>query len=429
MNEVKDLMLNMLIIILPIFVYQTFWIDKASSPMVSSGNRTAISILAAIAALCCMLFPVIPHPGYVFDLRLVPLLMGILYGGFRASLLIISAVYLYSWHIGGVGFVVVALTYPAAIIAGFLLAARFKLGERRRKLASSSLLAILSALLVNTVVALTLSEPFLTNPHLPVFAAYVILHGVTMWIAVYLIENLREKAALRFEIQQAEKLRIMGQLAASIAHEVRNPMTVVRGFLQLLQSDQIPSDKRQMFLKLGIEELDRSESIISNYLAFARPQSSRIEAVDAAERVEHAAGIISSYATLRNVEINTQTTPGLFIEADPEQLSQVLMNLIKNGIEAMQQGGILTITAAAANGGTARIEVTDTGVGMTPDETSRLGNPFFSTKQDGTGLGIMVTYQIIHSMNGKIHVESEKGNGTRFIITLPRKSDLLAGRK
>lgn len=429
MNEVKDLMLNMLIIILPIFVYQTFWIDKASSPMVSSGNRTAISILAAIAALCCMLFPVIPHPGYVFDLRLVPLLMGILYGGFRASLLIISAVYLYSWHIGGVGFVVVALTYPAAIIAGFLLAARFKLGERRRKLASSSLLAILSALLVNTVVALTLSEPFLTNPHLPVFAAYVILHGVTMWIAVYLIENMREKAALRFEIQQAEKLRIMGQLAASIAHEVRNPMTVVRGFLQLLQSDQIPSDKRQMFLKLGIEELDRSESIISNYLAFARPQSSRIEAVDAAERVEHAAGIISSYATLRNVEINTQTTPGLFIEADPEQLSQVLMNLIKNGIEAMQQGGILTITAAAANGGTARIEVTDTGVGMTPDETSRLGNPFFSTKQDGTGLGIMVTYQIIHSMNGKIHVESEKGNGTRFIITLPRKSDLLAGRK
>ncbi|WP_232463535.1 ATP-binding protein [Tumebacillus avium] len=425
----KDLMLNMLIIILPIFVYQTFWIDKASSPMVSSSNRTAISILAAVAALCCMLFPVHPHPGYVFDLRLVPLLMGILYGGFRASLLIISAVYLYSWQIGGIGFVIVALTYPAAIIASFLLAARFKLWERRRKLAAASLLSFLSALLVNTVVVLTLDEPFFINPHLPVFAAYVILHGITMWIAVYLIENMREKAALRFEIQQAEKLRIMGQLAASIAHEVRNPMTVVRGFLQLLQSDQIPSDKRQMFLKLGIEELDRSESIISNYLAFARPQSTRIEAVDAAERVEHAAGIISSYATLRNVEINTLTTPGLFIEADPEQLSQVLMNLIKNGIEAMQQGGVLTITVAAANDGTARIEVADTGVGMTPDETSRLGNPFFSTKQDGTGLGIMVTYQIIHSMNGKIHVESEKGSGTRFIITLPRKSDLLAGRK
>ncbi|TCP55699.1 two-component system sporulation sensor kinase B [Tumebacillus sp. BK434] len=425
----KDLMLNMLIILLPIFVYQTFWIDKASLPMVSSRNRSAISLLAAIAALCCMMFPVHPYPGYVLDLRLVPLLIGILYGGFRAALMIIAGVYLYSWHLGVPGFLVMAMTYPPAIITAFLLAARFRLWERRRKLTTASLLAFLAALLVNTVVLLFLDEPLLTNPHLPVFAAYVVLHGFTMWISVYLIENMREKAALRFEIQQAEKMRIMGQLAASIAHEVRNPMTVVRGFLQLLQSDQIPSDKRQMFLKLGIDELDRSESIISNYLAFARPQVSRIEAVDAAERVEHAAGIISSYATLRNVEINTRTTPGLFIEADPEHLSQVLMNLIKNGIEAMQHGGVLTIIAVPDDAENARIEVADTGVGMTPDETSRLGNPFFSTKQDGTGLGIMVTYQIIQSMNGKIEVESAKGAGTRFIITLPRKSDLLAGRK
>ncbi|MFD2171817.1 ATP-binding protein [Tumebacillus lipolyticus] len=422
MNEVKDLLLNLLIIIVPLFLYQTFWIDKPGGTLIASRNRIAISILAAISALGCMAFPVFFLPGYVYDLRLVPLLMGIFYGGVRASLIVIVVVYLYRWYLGGVGFSVVALLYPLAIGIAYLFEAKFSRWDRRRKMYAGSALALFSSLLINIVVLYLIDGPPLSNPHLPFIVSFVILHGIAMWIAIYLIENMRDKAALRFEIQQSEKLRIIGQLAASIAHEVRNPLTVVRGFLQLLQSDQIPEEKRRMFLKLGIEELDRSETIISNYLAFARPQSQRIEAIDAAERVEHAAGIISSYATLRNVEIAHQARPGLLIEGDPEQLSQVLMNLLKNGIEAMQSGGVLTISAID-EGNLVLIEITDTGIGMSPEETARLGNPFFSTKEGGTGLGIMVTYQLIQSMNGSIDVHSEKGKGTRFTIKLPRKYD------
>ncbi|ASS76414.1 hypothetical protein CIG75_16595 [Tumebacillus algifaecis] len=419
MNEVKDLMLNMLIIILPIFIYQTIWIDKISSPMVTARDRTAISIVATVAALCCMTLPVTPLPGFVFDLRLVPLLIGILYGGFRSSLFLIAAVYLYSWYLGGPGFPIMALTYPFVILAAYLISSRFKRWGRRQKLLSASLLTFFASLLVKTAVVVTAYLPQPDTPQLPIIAAFVILHVLSICISIFLIENMREKAALRFEIQQAEKLRIMGQLAASIAHEVRNPLTVVRGFLQLLQSDQIPAEKRHMFLKLGIDELDRSETIISNYLAFAKPQSSRLETIDVAERVEHAAAIISSYATLQNVEIKHQIAQGLYIAGDPEQLSQVLMNLVKNGIEAMPNGGTLHMNAYK-RGQNVKIDIIDNGVGMSEAELERVGTPYFSTKQNGTGLGLMVTYQIIHSMQGTVQVKSVPGKGTQFMLTFPQ---------
>ncbi|WP_152667744.1 ATP-binding protein [Aneurinibacillus tyrosinisolvens] len=239
-----------------------------------------------------------------------------------------------------------------------------------------------------------------------------------MWFAVYLIENMKKNMELQREINRTEKLHVMGELAAAVAHEIRNPMTVVRGFMQLLHQEQIEEHKKRMYTELMIGELDRAEEIINDYLTFAKPEAKHREEIDAGVEVQNAVNVMSSYALLRNVETITGIDHGLFVYLEPSKFRQCLVNLIKNGIEAMPDGGGLQVYAYR-RGDSIVVDIIDEGIGMSPEEVSRLGSPFYSTKEKGTGLGLMVCYRIIELFNGKIHVRSEQGKGTAFSILLP----------
>lgn len=417
MDGVKDLLLNVLLIIVPVYLYQSLCLDRAERLPIR--NRRLIFLLGAVSILLCMTFPVYIMPGYIYDLRLVPLLMASLYGGYRVGLLLFAMLAVYRYFLGGHGFTVMMITYPVFLAVAFYFFSRFRSYTRKLRTWIAVLLAFGSSALVNLVVIAT------TGPQPPerlvFYLEFSLIHALAMWIAVFVTENMREKTRMRHKIEQTEKLHLLGELAASVTHEIRNPMTVVRGFLQLLLNNQIDEDKKQMFLRLGIEELDRSESIISTYLSFARPQAKQMMAVDIGDRITHATAIIYSYAILRNVEIKQETADGLLIMADPEKISQVLINLLKNGIEAMPDGGTLQIRAFR-KADLVTIIVQDCGMGMTQEQASRLGKAFFSTKDTGTGLGLSVSYQIVESFNGQIHVNSERNRGTQFTITLPALS-------
>lgn len=425
MSGIQDLFLNFLLILIPIFIYQSFWVERRD--FVPHRNRAAITVLTAVSILLCMTFPLRLSPDYLYDLRLIPLLLGILYGGRRSGLLLIAVLFAYRLFLGGNGLWVALGTYPVVLLIAFCLAPRFRYFARGQKVMLAVLLATLSSTLVNLVILLSEGMPFFANEDLPLFAAYTLLHAFGMWLALYLIENMREKVHMRREIQRAEKLQVLGELAASLAHEIRNPMTVVRGFLQLLLEGRLDKEKEALFLRMSIEELDRSEKIITNYLSFARPKTEEEQiSFDVGERIAHVTGIISSFALLRSVEIRQHTELGLFVEADPAKLSQVLVNLFKNGIEAMPTGGTLTIQASRENRRVI-IDVRDTGIGMTKEETAQLGSAFYTTKESGTGLGFMVSYQLIQAMNGTIEVTSEKDIGTRFTISLPAADEEMRG--
>lgn len=414
MDSIKDLLLNILLIILPVLLYQSFWLEKSEqSP---TRNRVVIFALSLISILLCMTFPVYIVPGSIYDLRLVPLLIGILYGGYRVGLGLLVVLFCYRYYVGGSGFLHTLVVYPFILAAAFYLASRYRSLSRTRRKWLAVLLAFCSSAFVDLLVLANTGTD--DTALLTFFAAFAVLHAVAMLLAVHLAENIREKMIMRHEIQRAEKFHLLSELAASITHEIRNPMTVVRGFLQLMHDNQIPEEKKQMFLKLGIEELDRSETIISNYLSYARPQTTQIIPIDVSERITYATAVISSYATLRNVEIEQKTENNLLIMADPEKISQVLINMLKNGIEAMPSGGRLQIEASRKRD-QVQIEISDTGLGMTKEQSARLGNAFFSTKATGTGLGLSVSYQIIESINGKIEVSSEENQGTQFTITIP----------
>ncbi|MEH7110064.1 ATP-binding protein [Bacillus sp. JJ1764] len=233
------------------------------------------------------------------------------------------------------------------------------------------------------------------------------------------MEKIIEKTRLQKELQRAEKMNAIGQLAASVAHEIRNPMTVVRGFLQIFLSKENLSEIELTYIKLMIEELNRAEKIINEYLSLAKPDLERVEQVDAKDLTKKVADLMNTFAFMsKNISLNTHLEDGIMIKGNQSELKQVVINIVKNGIESMRDGGVLSLSVYK-NEEFGIIEVNDTGIGMSEAELARLGTAFYSLKEKGTGMGLMVCYQIVARMKGKIEVESEKGKGTTFKVYIP----------
>ena len=236
--------------------------------------------------------------------------------------------------------------------------------------------------------------------------------------AINTMEDIFERTKLQQELQRAEKMNAIGQLAASVAHEIRNPMTVVKGFLQIFLSKEM-SEEDHMYLKLMIEELNRAENIINDYLSLAKPDVGKLETIDGSVLTEQVMDLMSSYAMMsKNISMHTEIKDQVRIRGNKSELKQVLINILKNGIEAMGDGGKLSMTLEK-QGEFGVFIVKDTGIGMTEEELSRLGTAFYSLKERGTGMGLMVCYQIVERMKGHIKVTSKKGEGTIFEIMVP----------
>ena len=226
----------------------------------------------------------------------------------------------------------------------------------------------------------------------------------------------QELKMFNHELQRSEKMEIISELAASVAHEVRNPLQVTRGFLQLLSGRSHPSERE--YLDMALVELDRAAGIITDFLTFAKPEYGRVSTLQISDEFKHIEGILTPLAHLQGGRITVDIPEGIWIRGNSSKFKQALINIIKNSIEALQDEGQIHIRAYAQQD-RVYIHVCDNGEGMEADELARLGEPYFSNKTKGTGLGLMVTFRIIEAMNGKIHYSSKKGAGTDAVITLP----------
>jgi two-component system sporulation sensor kinase B len=260
------------------------------------------------------------------------------------------------------------------------------------------------------------SKEYLTVPIL-----HLIFAVVVTWCFAILIEAIREIHQLRLEMQNAEKLRVIGELTNVFAHEIRNPMQATRGFLQLLNEPVLP-DKKKEYIQISLEELDRANEIINDFLSFGKPSIHDKERINIGYQIQRVVNIIQSYTLNRNVEIKTDILENCWIYANPQKLNQSFINILKNAIESMPNGGMVWITCTSTDNRYIKITIKDQGIGMTKKQIDMLGSPYYSLKESGTGLGMMVSFQIIRSFKGKIQVNSEKDIGTEFVIFLPQIS-------
>jgi two-component system, sporulation sensor kinase B len=419
-QSMKELLLNTLIIFICILCYQVFWLDREGK---DERNELLIMLLAAVSVVLCMTFPLRTlSGGYIYDLRFVPTILCFLYGGYR-SLIFVSLTYLvYRFYLGGAGFYPATLQYVLLIFIIVCLHFRYPNLLKKRKMMAGIVLTFLASVIF--VVVLTshqiINKHIIEHSLIQFVILYVVINLLTMWASLYLIRVLLEKKELKKESNRSEKMYVLSELAASVAHEIRNPLTVVHGFMQLFSQNQIPENKRQEYAAIMLTELDRAQSIITDYLSFAKPEAEGQERVDIQELIKQVTNIMSPLAALNNVEIYSSLSirESAYLTANISKIKQCLINIVKNGIEAMEIGGTLRINANERNGQLI-IDIIDTGSGMTPEEVNRIGFPFYSTKEKGTGLGTMVCYSIVKGLNGKINVKSEKGKGTCFSIILP----------
>ncbi|WP_413030075.1 ATP-binding protein [Paenibacillus taichungensis] len=250
----------------------------------------------------------------------------------------------------------------------------------------------------------------------------IIASQVLLFLIFHLSFSRMKKQQLYHEqLQQSERLKMIAHLTAAVAHEIRNPVTVVRGFLQLYREDPAFDDPVKKKFNLMIDELNTVEQITSQFLTLSKPnRDQQPEKVDVNDALQSVTGLVRSYAMLSDNQLNIEAEENCFIFINPIEFKQLMMNLIKNALEASTMGKPVTVIAKR-NHHYIEIKIIDEGSGMSEDEVKSLGTPFYSLKSNGTGLGLMICFNIVEKYDGEINYESTKGVGTtvtvRFLAT------------
>ncbi|MBU8905299.1 PAS domain-containing protein [Desertibacillus haloalkaliphilus] len=236
-----------------------------------------------------------------------------------------------------------------------------------------------------------------------------------------ILRDVSERKKYEELMSKSEKLSLVGQLAAGVAHEVRNPLTSIKGFVQIFQASKSYNDE---FARIILDELDRVESIIYEFLTLAKPNQEMVfKKLDLKLLLEQVVTLLDTQAMFRDHQIFTDFDELPFVECEENQLKQVFVNIIQNALEAMSSKGAVYIKLKRHSEETISIDITDTGRGMSDERIRQLGEPFYSNKEKGTGLGLMVCFKIIEHHNGNIHFSSKVGKGTTVTITLPIKQN------
>ncbi len=247
---------------------------------------------------------------------------------------------------------------------------------------------------------------------------YSTKQNVVSNLSLTTFRDVTEKLEMEANLHKSDTLSVIGQLAAGVAHEIRNPMTALKGFIQLLEDSS--EGKHSMYFDVISTELNRIDAIINEFLILAKPQAIKFVEHSITQIMSETVNLLGAQAVLYNVQFllhYDDDLPSLICE--PNQLKKVFINMIKNGIEVMPSGGFITITMNQTTDNRIHISIKDEGYGIPEEKLKKLGQPFYTTKERGTGLGLMVSYRIIEEHEGTIKVESEVGKGTVFHVYLP----------
>lgn len=415
---IRDIFINLLIVLTPIYFYQ--WIF-------SNSNKRFHKILTGIcfgaASILSMEFPIV-HASFggtfISDLRYIPFVICILYMGPISGTICGILLVGYRFFLGGLAASINVLVSTIILFAAFMLLRPL---FHKMSIVKKYLVCFISSISIYLLVIISIKIHFyfvgVTNSILnsELLFQMAISYILCFLFYTYFTESKLYRLNFVEEIHKAEKLNIVSELAASIAHEIRNPLTVVRGFIQLTKCKVDPAT--QNYMDTAINELDRAETIISDYLNFAKPQlTEKFERFNASIGIKETILLMKSYANIKGIKLNSEIDKEVYIEGDPLKFKQALLNIIKNAIEATDNGDVRVLASFNHKKQQVVIEVIDTGSGMSKEHLQKIGKAFYTTKTEGTGLGLMVTFRLIEDIGGSLTFESEVGKGTKAIIAI-----------
>lgn len=243
--------------------------------------------------------------------------------------------------------------------------------------------------------------------------------GVTVG-AIAMFTPAGRQQELENTIVKVEKLAILGQLATEMIHEIRNPLTTVSGFMQLLQQ-HLEGSPQEEYLTIMLAELEHINRFVSDFLLLARPGYCKRAQCSINQLITEVAALVECEAVIRKLIINLETSADMpLVNADGGQLKQVFLNITRNAFDALPDGGEVFLRVSMdQQQGIVRVVIRDTGTGMDQQTLANMFNPFFTTKENGTGLGMFISKKIIDNHGGHIEIQSEPGKGTTVTVLLP----------
>ena len=234
---------------------------------------------------------------------------------------------------------------------------------------------------------------------------------------VIVFQDLTPFRQMEEAMRRSDRLAAVGKLAAGLAHEIRNPLASMCGSIELLGNAPGIAEQDRRLMQIVLREGERLESLVRNFLSFARPTAPQLTPVDASALLDELLAVFGHDARARGLQLSAAIEPGILVRGDTGQLKQVLWNLVTNASDACERGGRLQVRLGRA-GGRAVLEVEDSGQGIAPEDLSRIFDPFFTTKERGTGLGLAIVHRIVEAHGGRIAVRSVPGSGSVFRVEL-----------
>ncbi|MCA1053684.1 ATP-binding protein [Rossellomorea aquimaris] len=408
---IKTLLINITILFSLTYNANVLFPFKVKS-MLRVKHKITYGLIGAFGAFLCMLYPIETLGATHFDLRMIAILIVTLYAGLLSGTMVLTLVLIYRLILDG-PYVIIGIIVS---ILAFVVAVAF----RKVFLASSA--KLIWALMIFIVyfsiyfVSIYIYVPILNTEFYFIYFSVFCLTFISM---IYIIEHLIRTNKQIEEMMYLDKLNMAGQMAASIAHEIRNPLATVRGFIQHL-SDESEDQQLKKYSPLILAELDRTNKIITDYLNVAKPGTFHLTTIHLENVLQDCVELLRPFASYSNVAISYHPSGKHWITGDEQHLKQAIMNVIKNGIEAIEVKGEVHIeTKEIMSSNRIMVTISDNGKGMTHEEMKKIGLPFYTTKSKGTGLGSMVTNKIIREMDGMIEYESEENKGTKVKISFP----------
>jgi two-component system sporulation sensor kinase B len=392
----------------------------------SKSKRTVLILLAIVSSLSCISYSEHVTPEFMDDFRFIPIVLVQLFLGIRAAIVIDAFILLATCLLSSHN------TYESTVISVLVMITvsafnyfenvnnrkQIDYGLALKLMCYLFLVKISSFMILN--VNLLKAQTFYNLIFIPFAELFV------LFIFLYIVEVRGMQLEKEAQYAAMEKQRVTSELAASIAHEIRNPITVVKGFVQLIQQagSILSKEKIEEYLELCDSELDRAEYVIKDYLSFSRPQAEHEKPVETSINTcfTKMISIVKGYSLLNSIEFvyDLREENDIKIVAYKERLEQILINIVKNAIEASasQTHSRVEIGAIECDK-EILIFVQDNGTGFTEQQIKMIGTAYQTTKSTGTGLGLMVCKRLIEEMNGRLQIVSELGKGSLIKIYIP----------